>query len=402
MARQTHIDSLRGIAALIVIIVHYLAAFYPYTIFGAQEGYQQHLAVENIVFFPPFGMIVGGQFAVCLFFILSGYVLSYSALGQPIQARKMIAAIIKRPIRLGGLVLFSILAASLLWSLNLYDNTAAAELSSSTPWFSHFWSGNFDFSALLLNLSTAPFSSGEMYNVPLWTVKIELYGSIMVYAFLLFFSQNKYRLGIALFLIYLEHSSLYQGFWIGVAIADIVKHHKAIIAYLSQTKPYYFMVALFLFFSSYPNYVSYDFIGKTVYGFLPDDGSYGGGYPMLSAVLIFLLLVAGTALKKRLDHPLLHKFGDISYGLYTTHFLILGSFSAWLFQVSQTYVTYHTAFVITFLVGVSISLVVAHLATKYIDVPSIKLASYIGRKVVKTIPEPSFAYVKQFARRRSA
>ncbi|MCP4296524.1 MAG: hypothetical protein GY786_13050, partial [Proteobacteria bacterium] len=53
--RQVHFDSLRGIAALIVVIVHYLCAFHPYTVFGAQGDYQQHASLENIVFFPPFG-----------------------------------------------------------------------------------------------------------------------------------------------------------------------------------------------------------------------------------------------------------------------------------------------------------------------------------------------------------
>ena len=176
MTRQTHIDSLRGIAALIVIIVHYLAAFYPYTIFGAQESYQQHAAIESIAFLPPFGMIIGGHYAVCLFFILSGYVLSYCYLGEKTQKRKLIAAIIKRPIRLGGLVYFSILAASLLWYFGLFANTAAAELSSSKPWFSKFWNGDFDFLTLLRNLSTAPFVGGEIYNVPLWTIKFGGFG----------------------------------------------------------------------------------------------------------------------------------------------------------------------------------------------------------------------------------
>jgi peptidoglycan/LPS O-acetylase OafA/YrhL len=401
MTRQTHIDSLRGIAALIVIIVHYLAAFYPYTIFGTQGAYQQHTNLENIVFFPPFGIIVSGHFAICLFFILSGYVLSYRYLGEPNQVRKLVAAIIKRPIRLGGLVWFSIIVGSLLWYFGLFGNTYVSDLTSSKPWFSNFWKGDFDFSKLLVNLSTSSFSRGNIYNPPLWTIKIELYGSIMVYLFLLLFGQLKFRLLISILLVIAFYDSLYQGFWIGLAIAETVKHHKLIMSFISKTMNYYLFLIIFIYLSSYPNYVSHDFLAGTIYAILPDDKGFGGGYPMLSALLIFTLVISGEALKKHLNHPVFQFFGEISYGLYVMHFLVLGSISSWLFQVSNNYFGYHASFLVSFFVGLSIIIFVAHLATKYIDTPSIKFSTYIGTKMIDVTALLSFAYLKQLITKRS-
>jgi len=190
-SRQAHLDSLRGIAALIVVIAHYLAAFYPYTIFGNQGGYQQHADWENMVFYPPFGLLVAGHFAVCLFFILSGYVLSYSYLGESKRRQKILASIIKRPIRLGGLVWLAIICGSLLWYCGLFFNGEVSDLTSSKPWLNSFWEKNFNFNAFFIDFASSAFSKGSIYNPPLWTIKIELYGSLMVYLFLLFLGNFK-------------------------------------------------------------------------------------------------------------------------------------------------------------------------------------------------------------------
>src|SRR5689334_10873657 len=110
-ARQPHLDSLRGVAALIVVLEHYFAAFYPYTLFGARGEYRQIAPWESLAFHPPFGTLIAGHFAVCLFFILSGYVLSFRFLGKRGGTSDLVAAIVRRPIRLGGLVAFTMVVA---------------------------------------------------------------------------------------------------------------------------------------------------------------------------------------------------------------------------------------------------------------------------------------------------
>lgn len=384
-SRQAHFDSLRGIAALIVVITHYFTAFYPYTIFGAGGGYQQHTSLENFVFFPPLGIIVSGQFAVCLFFILSGYVLSYSYLGESNQVRKILVSIIKRPIRLGGLVWFSIIAGSLLWYFGLFANIPVADLTSSKPWFNHFWRGDFDFSKFLINLTTASFSRGDIYNPPLWTIKIELYGSMMVFLFVLLFGQFKFRLLISILLVFVFYDSLYQGFWVGLSIAEIVKNHSYKRPLISNTTLYSLAIILFVYFSSYPHYVSHDFLNRTIYAILPDDKGFGGGYPMLAALLMFILLVSSARLKKYLNKPLFQFLGHISYGLYVMHFLVLGSLSSWLFQISYNQLGYQGSFIISSASGLLILVLVSYIATEYVDSPAIKFSNYIGNRVVDIV-----------------
>jgi len=379
-SRQAHLDSLRGIAALIVVIAHYLAAFYPYTIFGNQGGYQQHADWENMVFYPPFGLLVAGHFAVCLFFILSGYVLSYSYLGESKRRQKILASIIKRPIRLGGLVWLTIICGSLLWYCGLFFNGEVSDLTSSKPWLNSFWEKNFNFNAFFIDFASSAFSKGSIYNPPLWTIKIELYGSLMVYLFLLFLGNFKYRVLVAILLIILFRDSLYQGFWIGLLVADIIKNQTTSIR-LTNVYRYLLLIA-FVYFSSYPNYVNQDFLGRTIYKYLPDDKGFGGGYPMLSALFLFLLSISSDQLKKHLNLPVLQFLGGISYGLYVIHFLVIGSWSSWLFLALNSYFSFNISFLLVLLSGLPVIIFTAYLATKYVDNPSIRLASYLGNKVI--------------------
>lgn len=381
-SRQSHLDSLRGVAALIVVSHHYLTAFFPYTVFGAQGGYQQHSGWENIFFFPPFGLIISGPFAVCLFFILSGYVLSYNHLGKSWQGHKILSAILKRPIRLGGLVWLSIIIGSMLWYCGLFFNGAVSDLTTSKQWFGAFWAGNFNLHKFFVDLSTSSFSRGNIYNPPLWTIKVELYGSMMIYIFALLLGRFKYRLLISILLVFAFKNSLYQGFWIGLCIADIIKNHPFQKEIKSINIYHSLLFILFFYLSSYPHYVDPEFLASTIYAPLPDDKGFGGGYLMLSALIIFILAVSNRRLQEYLNLPALQFLGRISYGLYVMHFLILGSLSSWLVLVLNNYFGYNISFCIAFFAGLSLTILSAYLATKYIDNTSIRLANFLGKKAI--------------------
>lgn len=378
--RQTHLDALRGLAALLVVIAHHLAVFYPYTVFGAQGNYIQHAGWEELFFLPPLGLLVSGQFAVSLFFILSGYVLSYNFLGEQVQVQKLVAAIVKRPIRLGGLVVFTIAAAVVLWYAGLFYNGAVADVTNSKPFFQQFWVGSPDLSRALSDLTTSAFSNGRFYNPPLWTIKMELYGSILVFLFLLLFGASRYRLLLLFVLLLLSKNSLYQGFVLGMLIADMVKHRTVSLGSVSGWRPALLLLPLFLLLSSYPGYVTADFLEGTLYRYLPNDAGFGGGYPMLAALLLFVMVTSSNSMKGLLHHRIFQFLGRISFGLYVLHFLVIGSFSSWLFLHLYQYLGYGQTFVVVLLLGLMLTLTGAYLLTRYVDDPAIRLASYIGRQ----------------------
>ena len=65
MEREKWIDSLKGIACVIVFLNHFWLTF-AYTCIG----------LNKIVTIRPFNILVNGNYAVCLFLIISAYVIS--------------------------------------------------------------------------------------------------------------------------------------------------------------------------------------------------------------------------------------------------------------------------------------------------------------------------------------
>ena len=380
---QSHLDSLRGIAALIVVFTHYLGAFLPYSAFASQGHYRQQFPFENLFFYPPFGLIIAGHFAVCLFFILSGYVLSYNYLGEPRNTKKLLIAILKRPIRLGGVVLFTVILGAYLWYAGFYFNDAIADISRSKPWFSDLWNGGFDFKAFLKNISRSLFSHSELYNKSLWTIQVELYGSILVFLVLLFASHFKYRLVIFAFFIAFFMHSFYQGFFLGVFIADLVKHKPLKIPTGIKKACELFLFVLFIYFSSYPHYASYEYlVNHTIYSFLPNDAGFEGGYPMLAALLFFCFICLNNKIKEYLNLSLFKFLGQISYGVYGVHILVIGSISSWLFLKLYVELGYVNAFLFVLISGLLFIICLGYLMTRYIDKPAIRLSNFTSHKII--------------------
>ena len=383
---QAHLDSLRGIAALIVVFTHYIGAFLPYSAFANQGYYQQKFPVESLFFYPPFGLVVAGHFAVCLFFILSGYVLSYSYLGEPRNTKRLFNAILKRPIRLGGVVLFTVIIGGVLWYAGLYYNDAVADLSTSKPWFSDLWNGDFDLNAFLVNISSSLFGRAEIYNKSMWTIQVELYGSILVFLVLFLASNFKYRIFIFVFFIAFFIGSFYQGFFLGMLIADFLKNKPLKLSTKVKKSLEFVLFILFFYLSSYPHYASVEYIvSHTIYAFLPSDTGFEGGYPMLAAFLLFCFICLNDKVKSFLNLKVFKFLGEISYGVYGVHILVIGSLSSWLFLKLYVEIGYAAAFLFVLLSGLFIIIFFGYLITLYIDRPAIKLSNFASNKVIDLV-----------------
>jgi len=82
--RIKYIDGMRGLAVLMVLFSHLIVAFYPVLYpapslsnYSLNELLEQPLLVKIFVF-TPLNIIYNGPFAVSVFLLISGYVLSYN------------------------------------------------------------------------------------------------------------------------------------------------------------------------------------------------------------------------------------------------------------------------------------------------------------------------------------
>ena len=114
VSRRVYLDGLRGAAALAVLL--------------------GHLSIALAASLGPITVIYNGNFGVCVFFILSGYVLS----GLAATARLSLAAqSVRRYLRLMiPILLTSTIAWALLW-IGAYQNKAAGEIVGS--WWMGAW-----------------------------------------------------------------------------------------------------------------------------------------------------------------------------------------------------------------------------------------------------------------------
>jgi peptidoglycan/LPS O-acetylase OafA/YrhL len=383
LKRQDSLDALRGLAALQVMTTHYISAFYPYAVFGESGGYVKKSAWEALLFFPPFGLLTAGNFAVCLFFVLSGYVLSYRHLGQQSRCRDIVMAMPKRPVRLGGLVLLTVLLSALLWAEGGYFNSEVSRLTGSRPWFELPWKGEFEFGRLLLNMGTSFFAQAGFYNPPLWTIKIELYGSMYVFAFLMVFGGGRYRLVVMLTLLLALRNSPYFGFFAGMLLADLVKSNAFGRWKDCRRALCVWALAGVLYCSSYPGYVSPDFLQGTMYGVLPRRAAMFVGCPMLAALLVFTLVISSRTCRQLLTRPSMLWLGRVSYAVYAIHFLLLGSWASWCFLMLQPLIGYGQAVLVVVAVSFPLTLLLAHWVTILVDLPAVQLGQYLGHQVIK-------------------
>jgi peptidoglycan/LPS O-acetylase OafA/YrhL len=387
--KQIYIEAVRGLAALLVVFTHFMMAFYPSAAYGAK--YQAHGEWEKLFIQTPLSILLQGEFAVCLFFVLSGYVLSLPYFGPGSRDNNhLLAASIKRPFRLGGMVIFSELVAfALLYSFGFY-NVEVSKVSFSNPWL--YDNGSPIRSSLgqfLLDITTSPFAKGTLYNSPLWTIQLELYGSFLVFGLLLLFRKSAWRVLVYIAALVYFRNELYQAFIIGIIFCDVHQTGPKLVTRLKMPILIWPLLMAGLLAASYPHYAA-DGLAGTMYGHWPRLHGIGGGYSMIGATLIFAALLLNPALQEILSKPLFAFCGRISFSVYAMHFLLLGSFTSWLFLRLNGTLNYDISCIVCAAVSLASLLVIAYMVTRCVDEPVTRAANKIG-KLWFRIREPAKA-----------
>jgi peptidoglycan/LPS O-acetylase OafA/YrhL len=380
--RLEHLDGLRGLAASIVVLCHFVWALFPFGTMGGASPL--HGGWECVLLYPPLGLLVAGHFAVCLFFLLSGYVLALPFLLKGTHWKDLVVAAVKRPFRLMGIVLATTLLSWLLWRLGLYHNHEVARLSGSA-WFDFFWSSESPENGVFASqFISSTFDLATACNPPLWTIKRELLGSFIVYGILLVGRTWLLRWGILIVSAWWFSGNFFQCFIIGVMIADF---H----CWWGRTLPVarfplWLSVALIIITvicGSYPKYaMTYSADAASSYWFLsPRLPWLGGGWSMVGAIALFILVLHSPIAQRLLTRRPVLFLGKVSYSLYGVHFLILGSLSSWMFLAALPVAGYLGAASLALVSLVLCTLVFAKVLHETVDTFSIWGARVVGTQV---------------------
>lgn len=379
-----YLDGLRGIAALVVVVHHFILAFYPALFFGSSA--QNHLqgGVEDWMSRSVFNVLYNGNFAVCLFFVLSGFVLSYKFFLEKKQ-EVIRESVVKRYFRLMIPVTFSVLIVFFLMRFSLFFHLSAAE-STGSFWFERFWlfEENF-FDALIAGMFGSFFSDTFLYNMVLWTISFEFLGSLLVFSFLAFFGtmKNRYIAYIALLTFFFQ--TYYLAFILGILLSDIATSH-AITTKLRKIFEkrliFWSLLSLGLFLGSFPSGRSTE---NTLYEFM-HNSIFEDTQRFCHIIGAFFLILALLFYKKAhnvLSHRFVSFFGDISFSLYLLHFIILGSLTSFIFLQMHPYFSYHISALFAFGISTLFLILFSYWMYRHIDKKAIQFSKFLYLRFFK-------------------
>ncbi len=126
-SRFEHLDGLRGLAATVVLVSHGVIAL-DFALFTGRVEHS-HGAWDVGLSGAPFSIVSAGDFAVCVFFVLSGFVLTH-AFSRALLGSAALAA--KRYIRLALPVLAACLLSYSLLAAGVMQNHAVATITHSS------------------------------------------------------------------------------------------------------------------------------------------------------------------------------------------------------------------------------------------------------------------------------
>ena len=388
MHKVKYLDGLRGLASLMVAISHFLLAFYPATFTGQLS--QAHINFNNIESFFSYSVIsvfTNGNFAVYIFFVMSGFVLSrkYFSKNDP---DILIESAVKRYLRLFIPVFTTIVISYICIKLGFYFNKEAALISKSDFWLGRFWNFVPDIKYTLFSAFVGVFFYGnQFFSTTMWTMNAEFFGSMLVFSMLALTHNLRKRWLIYLFLtlIFLKYGNYYNISFIGGVVLS--QYFESIIEWGKSRISFLPIVALFIVSFIAGGYPSKLDLSGTIYASLGTNSFLNSFdlFHMIGAVaLLSAVLVSPTTHRFLASKPLIF-LGDISFSLYLIHPIILGSFSSWLLIHLQS-LGYNHCMLVIFPVTLLVMFFLSYLMTVTVDRLSLSLPKKMYLRFFKSAP----------------
>ncbi len=366
------LEGLRGVAAFVVFFAHFVGAFYPAFLFNDPKLAHVPYQIETRLAPTPLGVVFDGELAVCVFFVLSGYVLSAGFFARPSRLAAGVS-FLKRYLRLEIPILASVLLGWFLLAFDWTANLQVLELTKS-QWFGRYAVAEPSLGQALRGSLIGVFIHGQNeYNPLLWTMKVELLGSYLVYGLLLVFGRSRWRFAGYLAATALLLESYYALFVVGMALSSVRPWTQSLASRPMVRRLGWALLIVGVLVGTYPCY--YDPKGTwwwQVFGSVAPMAPKS--YPRLAAPLILGALLVVPRLQSFFSSKIPRFLGRISFSLYLIHFLILASASSWLFLALAPHAPYNVCGFVTFVVSVALVLVASDWMTRAVDQPAIRLS----------------------------
>jgi peptidoglycan/LPS O-acetylase OafA/YrhL len=375
-SRLEALDGLRGLAAVVVFAHHALVLLY-----GPLAGVNEHhwpvrpQLVMRALQRTPVAWVFNGTFAVSFFFVLSGFVLTRAMGVSPAPARiaRLITARFLRLLPLVvlgtffGYVAFGPAVRHLDMLLNLTGNDSHAYIHPSLLANHGLLTAIKQCLFVIWRGTEAEF----LFDPPLWSIGIELKGSLLVYLLAGAFSDTpnrgaKYWVGVPLGICFMGAATL--SFLAGMYVAERSRAQNDRILEVSRPVLVGLAALAFVWASVHP-------WNRHLWLPLPFNPPEMLDTAVSTACSVFLM-AAGlqlAAFRAVLLSRFVQFLGHASYGLYVAHVPLLYLGAAPLLTWTKTWMNADGAAVLTSGIILSVSLIVGSLLISYIDGPVARL-----------------------------
>lgn len=226
LRKTAYLDGLRGFAALLVYCLHHQVWAHPGYILENSYGYEGNYYFACLPIVRTF--FTGGHYAVSIFFVISGYVLSTKSLslihtGQYDRLSEALgSALFRRWLRLYIPVIFStLITASMPHLFGIKANFVPEQTWRDELWKWYCEFKNFSF---VFRLGGEPWFS---YSFHTWSIPFEFRGSICIYTALLAFSRCTTaarlaaEIALAFYFLYIADGAHFAMFTAGMFLCDL-------------------------------------------------------------------------------------------------------------------------------------------------------------------------------------
>ena len=374
MVKLNSAESIRGLACLAVVFSHLSLSFFPF-LHHFNPAEVSTSTWQSFIHHSPFAFWYSGTAAVFLFFVLSGFVLSYAILRKPEQAEfKIKSMLIKRYPRLA---IPAVISCLVVW---VVFQTIHIDSSQMNGWFQAYVTQDVSLKLALYEGTIGSFFFAESsVNWVLWTMHIELIGSLVL--FLLLYIYQFSRVAFFIGSILLPLIALYlkgEGFFLGISSFVIGIYYYLYGKQLSLTLSITLLLSGLYLAGAHSSSASYQWIyavlGERTYDYCN----------FFAGVLIVYSILMSPKLSQFLDKKVLVWLGKLSFSIYLLHLITLYVVGVPIFNYLLSIgLQYIISAIIASVIFILITLWISAYYSQWVDQLAIKTSQKISDLILK-------------------
>lgn len=366
MSKINAAESIRGLACMAVVFSHLSLTFYPF-LHNFEKSKTSGSYFLDWLHHSPFGFFFSGTGAVFVFFVLSGYVLTYAILSKESVITKIESMALRRYPRLAIPALISCVIAYL---------ATLAPIDTSHligNWLQRYGSTNPTFlNAIYEGLIGSFIFADAKINWVLWSMQPELLGSFLLFVLLLIYTKYKKA--------FLILALLSPVLFIVISPGTILAMYSFVIGclvYLYGKKIPTTLAVIMLLFGLYcagyhdtsaPYQIFADIFHKRAYSLLN----------FFAGIFIVIPILLNTKLSNTLNKQPLVKLGELSFSIYLIHIPMLYLICVPIYNLMlKTTQNYNLSALLASTLFIATVLIFASFYSKYVDQLAIKIAAKI-------------------------